>query len=107
MRRRPIGPAAPVAAAYPAVVARVTVELYGIARRRAGADAVALEAATLGEALSALEAAHPALAGEVVSGGRLAPHWLANLDGREFVEAPGTPLPPGARVLLLSALAGG
>jgi len=88
-------------------VARVVLELYGIARRRAGTAAVAVDASTLGEALVALERAHPALSGEVVVGGRLAPHWRASVEGQAFVEEPATPLSAGARVLLLSALAGG
>jgi molybdopterin converting factor small subunit len=88
-------------------MARVVLELYGIARRRAGRESVAVDAKTLGEALAALERAHPALSGEVVAAGRLAPHWRASVEGQAFVEAPETPLAPGARVLLLSALAGG
>jgi molybdopterin converting factor small subunit len=88
-------------------VNEVTLELYGIARRRAGTASVSVRAATLGQALAALEEAHPALSGEVVRSGRLAPHWRASLDGKAFVEEPATPLPAGAKVLVLSALAGG
>jgi hypothetical protein len=43
----------------------------------------------------------------VLRGGALAPHWIASLDGRRFTEDGDAPLPPGARVLLLSSLAGG
>jgi sulfur-carrier protein len=85
----------------------VTLELYGIARRRAGTDVVTVAAGTLSEALCALERAHPALAGEVVSGGRLAPHWRASLDGKCFLDLPDAALPAGSRVLILSGLAGG
>jgi molybdenum cofactor guanylyltransferase len=88
-------------------VPRVTVELFGIAARRAGRAEVVVHAATLGAALVALERACPRLAGEVVTGGRLAPHWVASVDGRRFVDAPDVPLPDGARVLVLSSLAGG
>ena len=88
-------------------MARVTVELYGIAARRAGTDAVDVEADTLSEALREVERACPALAGEVVRDGATAPHWTTNLDGRCFVDEPATPLSDGARVLLLSSLAGG
>ena len=86
---------------------RVTVELYGIAARRAGREALAVEAETLSEALRELERACPALAGEVLRDGKPAPHWTTNLDGMRFVDEPTTPLADGARVLLLSSLAGG
>jgi hypothetical protein len=89
------------------VVDDVTLELYGIARKRAGTDCVRVAAATLSEALTALERAHPALAGEVVRGGRLAPHWRASIDGKRFLDGPDAPLPAGSRVLILSGLAGG
>lgn len=85
----------------------MTLELYGIARRRAGTESVSVAAGTLSEALAALERAHPSLAGEVVADGRLTAHWRASLDGRAFVDAPDTPLADGARVLILSGLAGG
>jgi molybdopterin converting factor small subunit len=88
-------------------VAGVTLELYGIARRRAGVAHVATDAATLGAALFDLERRYPSLSGEVVAGGRLAPHWRASLSGRAFVEDPATPLPPGTRVAILSGIAGG
>jgi molybdopterin converting factor small subunit len=88
-------------------VDEVTLELYGIARRRAGTDAVRVPAGTLSEALCALERACPALAGEVVRDGRLAPHWRASLDGKRFLDGPDSALPAGSRVLILSGLAGG
>jgi molybdopterin converting factor small subunit len=88
-------------------VSRVVLELYGIARRRAGREEVAVEAATLGEALCALVREVPDLEGEVVRDGELLADWRANLSGARFVRAPTTPLPPGSRVLILSAIAGG
>jgi molybdopterin converting factor small subunit len=88
-------------------MASVTLELYGIARRRAGVAEVDVAAGTLGEALAGLERRFPALSGEVVAGGRLAAHWRASVEGRAFVDDPATPLPPGARVAILSGLAGG
>jgi molybdopterin converting factor small subunit len=88
-------------------MAAVTLELYGIARRRAGVPEVSMAAATLGEALRRLEERYPALSGEVVRAGRLAPHWRASLEGKAFVEDPATPLSSGARVAILSGLAGG
>jgi len=87
-------------------LASVTLELYGIARRRAGVAEVAVDAATLGEALARLEERYPSLGGEVVRGGRLVSHWRATV-GDGFVEDPATPLARGARVAILSGLAGG
>jgi molybdopterin converting factor small subunit len=85
----------------------VTLELYGIARKRAGRAEFRASADTLGEALLALERAHPALSGEVVREGRLAAPWRASLDGKAFVDDPATPLRADARVVILSGLAGG
>jgi molybdopterin converting factor small subunit len=85
----------------------IEVELYGIARARAGVSEVELEATTLEELLRALAAAHPALDGEVVCDGALADGWLVSLDGERFLDEPGTPLPADAKLLLISAQAGG
>jgi molybdopterin synthase sulfur carrier subunit len=86
---------------------RVTVEFYGIPRLRAGRAAVTVPAATVAEALAAVEQACPGLAGLVQPGGRLDPHYLLSVDGRRFVNDGRQPLGPGERVLLLSADAGG
>jgi molybdopterin-guanine dinucleotide biosynthesis protein A len=86
---------------------RVVVELYGVAARRAGRAEVEVEGRTLKEALADLGRRVPALEGEVVRRGGLGPHWIASLDGRRFTDDVGAPLAPGARVLLLSSLAGG
>lgn len=88
-------------------VPRVRVEFYEGARQRAGVGQVDVVAATLGEALAAVERQFPRLAPDVVTGGRLAPHWRASVNGRGFVEDPATALSDGDAVLLLSALAGG
>ncbi len=85
----------------------VRVELYEGARQLAGVEAVTVEAATLGEALAALVAAHPALAGRVVDGDKLATHWRANRNGDAFLQDPQAPLAPGDTLLVVSALAGG
>ena len=47
------------------------------------------------------------LSGEVVRGGLLAPHWRASLEGTRFLDDADEPLPPGARVVILSGLSGG
>ena len=85
----------------------VTVEFFGLPRARAGRAEMTVAAATAGEALTAILAACPALADLCRSDGRLAPHYLLSLDGERFVINLAETLPPGARLLLLSADAGG
>jgi molybdopterin-guanine dinucleotide biosynthesis protein A len=86
---------------------RVTFELFGVAAKRAGAAEVEAEGETLRQALADLGRRVPALEGEVLRRGALAPHWIASLDGRSFTDDCIAPLAAGARVILLSALAGG
>jgi molybdopterin-guanine dinucleotide biosynthesis protein A len=87
--------------------ARVRVELFGIARARAGAAAAEVEAGTLAEALRALAARFPGLEPDVLAGGTLTEHYVVSLNGERFVRDPGTPLHPGDVLLLLGAQAGG
>ena len=81
----------------------VRVELYDGARRLAGRERVDVDAATLGDAQSALSLACPAL-GRALADAR---HWRWSLGGDRFVDDPATPLADGASLLLLSAQAGG
>src|SRR5688572_14100267 len=85
------------------------VELYGVARLRAGREAVEIPVpGTLGEALAQLAAAVPELVGAVIAvDGTLAAGSVASLDGERFVTDPATPLPAGRPLLLLPASAGG
>ena len=85
---------------------RVTVEFFGVPRARAGRAELAVEAATVAEALAAVERACPGLNG-LVRAGKLAPHYLLSINGERFVADGGDALRPGDRVLLLSADAGG
>ena len=85
----------------------IRIELYERARQLAGVEAVLVEATTLGRALEELGRLHPALESTVVSKGRLAPHWRANLDGRAWIEDPAKPLTDGDVLIIVSALAGG
>ena len=87
--------------------ASVTVEFYGVPRQRAGRAELTVTAGTVAEVLAAVEAACPGLAGLRRPDGRLAPHYLLSIDGREFVADVRQQLRPGDRVLLLSADAGG
>jgi molybdopterin converting factor small subunit len=84
----------------------VTVEFFGIPRQRAGRAELQVAAGTVAELLAAIVQACPGLAG-LVRQGRLSPHYLLSLDGREFVSDPAIVLRPGDRLLLLSADAGG
>jgi molybdopterin converting factor small subunit len=85
----------------------IRVELYGIPRRRAGVEALAVDGQTLGEALAAAGRRLPVLNEVCLEGPRLRGGYLANRNGRTFVSDPATPLEPGDCVLILSADAGG
>jgi molybdopterin converting factor small subunit len=85
----------------------VRIEFYGIPRQRAGVEAIDVEAATLGEAITQAARALPQLAGSCVDGDRLRAGYLANVNTTTFTADPRTPLAPGDVVLILSADAGG
>jgi hypothetical protein len=85
----------------------VIVEFFGVPRVRAGRAEMPVAAATAGEALAAVAAECPALAGIRQADGRLAPQYLLSLDGERFVTDLAQPLRGGNRLLLLSADAGG
>lgn len=85
----------------------VTIEFYGVPRQRAGVPETAVPADTPAAALAAAAVAHPGLGRVVSADGRLAPEYLLSLNGERFVTDLGEPLPAGARLLLLSADAGG
>ena len=85
----------------------VAVELYGIARARAGVARTTAEGRCLGDVLAELAQRFPALADSCIDGRELRPHCTANLGGQRFVSAPETPLCDGDTVLILSADAGG
>ncbi len=85
------------------------IELFGIARARAGVEYVDIdvEAQTLREALRALGEACPALAAEVLDGDALSPLFVASLNGDRFVNRPETKLCAEDTLLILGAQAGG
>jgi hypothetical protein len=85
----------------------VTVEFFGLPRARAGRAELTVAAATVGEVLAAIATACPALADLHRPDGRIASHYMLSLDGARFVTDLAETLPPGARLLLLSADAGG
>jgi hypothetical protein len=89
----------------------LTIELYGMARQRAGSARCELQfiskPVTLREALIGLAEALPALDGECIRDGQLAPSYTANLDGEQFISDPDHLIPEGTALLILSADAGG
>ncbi len=85
----------------------VTIELYGVARLRAGREKVEVSAGSVEEALRALGMACPALEPLVVSAGRLGPGWLVAVNGAQITGDLGAPLAAGDVVVLVSADAGG
>lgn len=97
----------PVEAPFATLSSVVTIELFGVPRLRAGRDVLAVEAASLGEALRALGVTCPALDPSVVQGGRLRPHYIVAVNGTVLTADPATPLTDGDTVILLSADAGG
>ena len=84
----------------------VTIEFYGIPRERAGRTELTVQAATVADALAAVEQACPGLRG-LAPEGRLARHYRLSLDGTQFVTDLKQSLAPSSRLLLLSADAGG
>ncbi|MHC4817670.1 MAG: MoaD/ThiS family protein [Planctomycetota bacterium] len=84
------------------------IELFGIARVRAGREAVDVDAGSLGEAVRALATVCPGLEPDVVDGeGRLTDGFLASLNGAVFVTDEATPLEADDRLLILGAQSGG
>jgi molybdopterin converting factor small subunit len=85
----------------------ITVEFFGMARRRAGIERLDIEAATLGEALDRLADRLPDSRGEFLREGRLAAGYLASRNGRQFLSDRTAPLAEGDSLLILSADVGG
>lgn len=83
-----------------------TVEFFGVPRLRAGVAAVTVPAGPLRSVLAAAVAACPGL-GALISDGWPGPHVLVSLDGERFVTDADEVIAAGARVLVLSADAGG
>jgi sulfur-carrier protein len=85
----------------------ITVELFGIARARAGVDRTTSAGKCLGDVLADLASRFPGLAAACIEDQRLRPGFTANLAGERFLTAPETPLMDGDTVLILSLDAGG
>jgi hypothetical protein len=85
----------------------VIVEFFGVPRLRAGRAELNVPPGTVAEVVAAVERTCPGLAGLRQVDGRLSPHYLVSLDGQAFLTDLGQQVHAGARVLLLSADAGG
>ena len=85
----------------------ITVELFGVPRLKVGRPAVDVDACTVGEALSALEARFPVLRDSVLQNGQLLPAYITSINAGKFVRDPRTPLQEGDVLLLMSATSGG
>jgi molybdopterin converting factor small subunit len=86
---------------------QVAVELFGIARARAGTAHTTAAGANLGDVLADLAARYPQLAEACIDGRGLRTGFIANVGAERFVTSPDTPLCEGDTVLLLSLDAGG
>jgi molybdopterin converting factor small subunit len=82
------------------------VEFFGVPRQRAGVSELEVNADTLGQMLGTLAERIPSL-GEIIAVDRLHPAFVANLNGDQFIDDPGTRLRENDCVLILSADAGG
>ena len=88
----------------------VSVELFGVARMVAKTQVVSLalpQEATLAHVFAALAVKLPVLVGRVLDSDGLLSGYSCNINGLDFVRAPGTKINSGDKVLLLSADAGG
>jgi sulfur-carrier protein len=89
------------------VKVRIPTQLRGLA---GGAGEVEVEGATVGEALKALDAAHPGFAERIFDEGGNLRRFVNVFMGEEdirFLEGLETPVAPGAVVSVVPAVAGG
>lgn len=88
----------------------VTVELFGVARLLAKTQTVSLalpEGATLAHVYSALAEELPVLVDRVIDANGLISGYTCNINGLDFVRAPGAEIHTGDKVFILAADAGG
>ena len=84
----------------------VTVELFGLARHRAGRAELAVRGRTVGDVAQQVASDCPGL-GSLIAGGVLSRQYLFTLDGDRFIDDPAAVVPAGSRLLILGADAGG
>jgi molybdopterin converting factor small subunit len=85
----------------------ITVELFGIARARAGIAKTFAAGGNLGDVLIDLARRFPALQQTCIDGRDLRSGFIANIGAERFVTSSETPLRDGDTVLLMSLDAGG
>jgi molybdopterin converting factor small subunit len=85
----------------------VTVEFYGIPRRRTGVTETTAVGATLGDVLLDVGSRFPEFASDCLVGSALATGYSANLNGETFVSESATAIADGDVLLILSSDAGG
>lgn len=86
---------------------KVTVELLGLARHRAGCAEVVVAGRTVAELLRAVGLACPGLGCVLGADGTISRQYLVSLDGERFVADPALEVPAGRRLLILGADPGG
>jgi hypothetical protein len=89
----------------------ITVELFDIPRRRAGAGNVTIEISAdevlFSDVLCILGERYPALAATCFEGTKLRAGYLASVGGKRFIRDPDARLCGGDALLIMSADAGG
>lgn len=88
----------------------VTVELFGVARLVAKTHMVSLalpQGATLAQVFSALAEKLPTLVGRIINSDGLVSGYTCNINGLNFVRAPGAKVNSGDKIFIFSADAGG
>ena len=86
---------------------QVTVEFFGIPRKRAGRAEIVVEGSTLEDLFGKLRRELPEFASACMTGDRLKPEYLIAIDGRQFTSDPAYRLCDGDSVQVLSADMGG
>jgi sulfur-carrier protein len=85
----------------------VTVELFGLARHRAGRAELTVAGRSVGDLLRAVGRVCPGLSEVVRDDDTLSRQYLVSVDGTHFVEDAAELVPVGSRLLILGADAGG
>ena len=86
---------------------QVVVELFGIARSRAGVARTIAEGHLLGDVLADLAQRFPGLAEDCIDGRNLRAGFTVNVGGNQFISAPETFLNSDDTLMLLSLDVGG
>lgn len=85
----------------------ITVEFFGIARKRAGLASIEIDAESVGAALDILARRLPHWADACLDQGHLKKSFLANINGQAFVRDREHWLDDGDHLLILTADVGG